>query len=223
MLGQAPLRELGSVDYNDIVSVSERGRQEPTSVARLPRVTASNLRGERRVSEARKSLEDRLRHLESDDIADIIADAEREAGPRAGVDIAAQAEGFARSLTFTVTIPGDHYSGLSCQQLMKIFISAHRDFTEDTSALRDHVAERVANGFGRGSEWDEARATRLAQDAIREAIVERYQDNSAYGASIAPISAGWREWKSKHGFDRRVGIMTSQWLSFVKHADVAVS
>jgi hypothetical protein len=132
------------------------------------------------------------------------ARAERRRSLRA--ELTSKIKTFARSLTWSLRIRGQHYSGLGNQELFDILAAQGRDFGADTSQLRTHVANALIQTFAQSAyvplmiDLEDA-----AADAILEWIVMRF-NGEVRDVRLKRLSKNYREWKQRHGLSARVGV-----------------
>jgi len=162
-------------------------------------------------------------HREADFLRRILGQAVPEAGERAAPempDVAQEAQRFATSMRFAVSVPGRHYSGLANEELLTILAGQGRDFLADTSELRVHVREKIEDALG--TDWNEREARDIAADAVREWIVQRFE-RQGVDVDLAPLNDVYRRWKSRSRYSTMIGIKTGALLGAVKRAAVRVS
>lgn len=117
-------------------------------------------------------------------------------------------EAFARALSYSLAVPGVHPSGLRYDDLLRILAEQGRDFTADSTRLRDYVAAGLA------SEFKDARrppgVTVLRQFAgalILEWVLNRLE-GQLRDVPIKPNAPAYRAWKRRHANYSATGMRT---------------
>lgn len=136
------------------------------------------------------------------------------------VDVARESRAYAGELSFEIELRGAHYSGLTNQEILDLFIKHGRDFTADTSQLRRHVEESLLNGF-KGKRWDDDTAAEIAAEAILEWIVSRVEDERR-DTFIPALTPDYLRRKRAKGEDTRVGVKKGRFLKALKKARVNI-
>lgn len=141
-------------------------------------------------------------------------------GETTKVNVVEEISGFMRDMEWDLTVPGQHYSGLSNQQLLEILAGQGRDFAEDTDELRKHVSDVLRSKFRKV--WDPDEAGSVAQDAILAWIVDRFESQGP-DISLTPLSINYAAWKAAKGLDSRIGIAQGRLLRAVRKARITIT
>lgn len=137
------------------------------------------------------------------------------------VNVKREASRYSKDLEFEIELKGDHYSGLTNQQILELFKKHGRDFTEDNSVIRSKIEDALLKAFDK-QPWDDDTAAEVAEDAIRDWIVFRVQAGGV-DVVLPPLSAEYLSRKLKKGEDSRVGIKKGKWLKSLQKAKVIVT
>lgn len=137
------------------------------------------------------------------------------------VDVKRESSRYAKDLEFEIELKGNHYSGLSNQEILTLFQKHGRDFAEDNSVIRSKVEDALLKAF-ENKPWDDDTAAEVAEDAIREWIVFRVQAGGA-DVVLPPLSSEYLARKLRRGEDSRVGIKKGKWLKSLQKAKVIVT
>ncbi len=154
-------------------------------------------------------------------IRDLVRDAPSASPPdvsrRALVDAV---RSFVSGLAFALDIPGQHYSGLSNQELFDILAERGRNFAAPSRQLDEYVRTELIREFTDYPRVPSATLMRqVVGDIILEWIVGRMEGEHD-DVPIAENSDAWSAFKRANGFDRRVGVMRGDLLEAVKSAGV---
>lgn len=127
-----------------------------------------------------------------------------------------------RTLTFALDIPGQHYGGLSNQELFDILAAQGRDFDAPSRPLLDHIRLALLAEFvsaRRVPSADELRA--FLTPIIVEWVASR-MEGTIRDVPIRPLDPATVKAKRAGGFDPRVGIMRGDLLEAVRSAGLDV-
>lgn len=227
--GTAPSLRLGPYAGDIVVNVGGRLRiARPGEVTQLQ---TENLRGMRRFQEIQFQLGIEGAHRRADERADILARARAQRAaergeqptpaPTAAADVVrAEIARFVSRMAFSVRLGGQHYGGLSNQELFEI-LKAKGPWDAMTDSLGELVSERLTDAFY-AMPWSRETALRVAARAIRDRIVERFQ-RQGVDIQIGRNSPEYTIRKRRQGFGSRVGIRTGALLGAVKEATIQVS
>lgn len=119
------------------------------------------------------------------------------------------------SLTFKLTIPGTHYSGLTNEAILAIRAKEGRPFGANSLSLRRHVAtylRLVLEGATRVPRVSEIEA--LQRAAILEWIVQRI-DGKVRDVRIRALTRDYQRAKLRKGYDGPPGVRTGAWRDAV--------
>lgn len=136
----------------------------------------------------------------------------------------ARIQSFARDCEIDLQVDGGYKRGPSYQDVLGYLADKGKDFTRDSRemregirhALEDENASRVARELVSFASMERSKA---AQDSVRNRIVARFENRSR-DVRIRANKPSYTIWKSKHGFDTRVGIRSEDLLSAVKEGRV---
>jgi hypothetical protein len=132
---------------------------------------------------------------------------------------------FARECEVTLTVEGGYKRGPSYQTVLdeylpemgKNFTAPSRTMREDLRhAIEDENAGRIAREQISFASMERSPA---AQDAVRDRVVARFENRSR-DVRVRANKPSYTLWKSKHGFNTRVGIRTGDLLAAVKQGRV---
>lgn len=143
---------------------------------------------------------------------------EQQLGPATG---SRQALEYAMVMQWELIIPGNHYSGLSNQELLEVFQNHGRDIGQDTDAIRKHLRDELVREFS-GKPWDEGVAGQLLQRLIVQWVVRRVEEQGL-DVDLAPLSPAYKSRKLKQGYDGRIGIRKGKWLKAIRKARVNIT
>lgn len=117
-------------------------------------------------------------------------------------------ERFAKALSYSLRVPGVHPSGVRYEDLLGYLAEQGRDFTADSTRLREYVAR------GLKAEFDDARTPpgvavirQFAAALILEWVLNRLE-GQLRDVPIKPNAPAYRAWKRKHAAYSAVGMRT---------------
>lgn len=140
--------------------------------------------------------------------------------PVQGVNVVSEATAYAKGLEFELLLSGTHYTGVTNQSLLGILASQGRDFAADTPELRAHVRTSLLDAF-KGQLWDDDTAGEVAQDAIKDWIIQRIE-NQGDDITLTPLSPDYAAEKAARGYDSRIGVRKGKWLKAVYKGRVRI-
>lgn len=206
VMGRAPLRELGTTGAR--ITQDLTGRRYLREIDLADDVAGRTMRARR--------MDQILQRAQA--AAGQTRPAAQRAPSTATLTLASR---FADSLSFSVHVPGNHYSGHPNDDVIDWLEASGRPFRADTPELRDHVRGVLVDVFSRG-EWNPGQAARVAARAIRDWIVRRFE-RQGLDVDLAALNSVYRSWKSAHGYSSQIGIKTGFLLSRVRGAEVTVT
>jgi hypothetical protein len=124
---------------------------------------------------------------------------------------------FTKDINFRVEIDGQHYSGLSNQELLDIRRAEGREFDYNSVQLKQHVRKEILERFAdfpRVPTFDEIKD--LAEKLILARIVERVL-HGGLDISLQPLTPRYLEWKRKQGAGGRpIGVLRGRWIEALR-------
>jgi hypothetical protein len=129
-----------------------------------------------------------------------------------------------RVMDWSLRIPGQHYSGLSNQEMLDVRQSEGRDFAADTTALRIAVlATLLVEYEGATEDPSPADIRRTIRDAIVEHVLRRI-NGAVRDVRIPLLTPAYAARKRKAGKGGEpVGVWTGDWRDAVERAEVAIT
>lgn len=117
-------------------------------------------------------------------------------------------ETFARALSYALQVPGVHPSGLRYDELLRILAEQGRDFTADSTRLREYVARGLAAEFADARRPPGVTVLRqIAGALILEWVLNRLE-GQLRDVPIKPNAPVYRAWKRRHAAYSAVGMRT---------------
>lgn len=127
---------------------------------------------------------------------------------------------YVRDLKFELLVPGQHYSGVSNQDLLNILEWQGRPFAEDTPELRDYASKKLLAYFS-DKPWDDDSAGEVAQDAIKDWIIARLE-KQGQDVTLKPLTSYYAAYKRAAGFDPRIGVKKGKWYAALRKSRVRI-
>jgi hypothetical protein len=136
---------------------------------------------------------------------------------------------FTKDLRWTLSIPGDHYSGISNQALLDVRIREGRDFapTEEypdagnTIQLKQWLRAELLERF---ESFSAVPTLQMLQDIGGKLIVKRVAERVMHGGldiHEQPLSAAYARFKARHGKGGKpIGVWSGKWLAALRRATV---
>jgi hypothetical protein len=117
---------------------------------------------------------------------------------------------------WVLRIPGNHYSGLSNEELLEVRKEEGRNFGKTTTPQAEHVEERIADKFeNRKTPPSDSMVRQVAQAALKEWLVMRVE-NGGLDISLRPLTPRYAAWKAKKYPGRPIGVARGRWIGAVK-------
>ena len=127
---------------------------------------------------------------------------------------------FVDHLTFSLDIPGQHYGGLSNQELFDVLAAQGRDFAAPSRELDEHIRTQLIYEFADYPHLPSDTLFRqVVGDIVLEWVVSR-MEGEVHDVPLTPLSSAWATYKRVNGFDDRIGVMRGDLLEAVKSAGV---
>ena len=120
--------------------------------------------------------------------------------PLTEAQVGREVSAIARSVAWSLGVPGRHYSGLSYDALLDVLEGQEREFRRDTSALRRACVADVQirfAGLGRAPTWAEFREAYA--EAVLAWIVKRF-DAKVRDVPMHRLTVRYAEAKAKAGY-----------------------
>jgi hypothetical protein len=129
---------------------------------------------------------------------------------------------FTANLRWSLRIPGQHYSGLSNQELLAVRIKEGRDFDANTVQLKQHVRKELLERYAGFSRLPtEAEIKSLAGRIIVLYIANERVMWGGGDISLEPLTPAYAAWKAKHGGGGKpIGVLKGRWLAALRKATV---
>ena len=139
--------------------------------------------------------------------------------------VAGEVSRIAKSIEWSLGVPGRHYSGLSYDDLLDILEEQGRPFREDTRTLRKAVLAGVQlrlEGLGRAPTWREFREAYAIE--VLSFVVKRFEAK-VRDVAIRRLTPAYAKRKERDRYgDRPIGTRTgSLVLRVVEHGEVKVT
>lgn len=127
-------------------------------------------------------------------------------------EITAAIVAFVRSLprSFTVVVPGDHYSELTYDELIDVLASQGRDFLAVTVQMLQYVRAQLTRLFAGSKTLPTlAQLRRAAAPAILDHIEERFSKRGNADVLMTPLTRPYAAWKARTGRGNQpIGVLT---------------
>lgn len=139
-------------------------------------------------------------------------------------DVVQRLRRLVRVMDWSLKIPGEHYSGLSNQEILEVRQSEGRDFAADTTALRIAVLASLLVQYENEVEMPDIEdIRRTIRDAVREHIRRRI-DGEVRDVRIPLLTPAYAARKRRAGKGAEpVGVWTGAWRDAVARAEVAIT
>lgn len=124
-------------------------------------------------------------------------------------------------MTFALDIPGQHYGGLSNQELFDLLAEQGRDFDAPSRELSEHIRLSVLAEFAAASRPPTLSELKEFLTPIVVEWVAARMEGDRRDVRIAPLAAKTVAFKRANGFDPRPGIMRGDLLEAVRSAGLA--
>lgn len=130
---------------------------------------------------------------------------------------------FARKLTYSLHVPGSHPDGISYDDLLDVLASQGRDFTADSTKLRDYVERGLLEEFaGDTTPPSASERKQIAAALVLRWILNRLE-SQLRDVPIKSNHAAYRAWKRKHARYSAPGMKSGALRDAIKrHGEVTV-
>ena len=135
----------------------------------------------------------------------------------------ATARAYAPTIRWRLRIPGQHYSGLSNEDLLAVRKREGRDFARDVPSLHAFTNRRLYAAARTWRVWSETRADNVFAEAALEWIVKRVETGGHGDVTLTPLTPAYAEKKRRAGKGGEpIGVWHGRWLRALKRGHVEV-
>lgn len=130
---------------------------------------------------------------------------------------------FARNLTYSLHVPGSHPGGIAYDDLLDVLASQGRDFTADSTKLRDYVERGLLAEFAGDTTPPSASERRQIAAALVLRWILNRLESQLRDVPIKSNDATYRAWKRKHARYSAPGMRSGALRDAIKrHGEVTV-